>query len=119
MKFRQIIKKLRVTQFRPTFRAKNTAKISLNFFRNSCSVYLYGCVPILEDVPGLGRHTVDAPVGAALLVADGDAEPAVVGPDDLYELPLCAGHLQLLALARVSGADARQELTAWIYEKNY
>jgi len=28
-------------------------------------------------------HAVDAPVGVAVLVADGDGEPAVVGPDHL------------------------------------
>ena len=31
---------------------------------------------------GLGRHTVDAPVGLAVVVADGDAEPAMIGDDD-------------------------------------
>ena len=31
---------------------------------------------------GLRRHTVDAPVGLAVVVADGDAEPAMIGDDD-------------------------------------
>ena len=31
---------------------------------------------------GLGRHTVDAPVGLAVVVADGDADPAMIGDDD-------------------------------------
>ena len=62
-------------------------------------------------MPGAGRHTVDGPVGAALLVADGDAEPAVVSPDDLDELPLATGHLQLLTLTRVPRPDTRQVLT--------
>ena len=31
---------------------------------------------------GLGRHAVDAPVGLAVVVADGDAEPAMIVDDD-------------------------------------
>ena len=38
---------------------------------------------VLQDSGGLWRHAVDAPVGVAVLVADGDAEAAVVGADHL------------------------------------
>jgi hypothetical protein len=62
--------------------------------------------PVLKDMPGAGRHTVDGPVGAALVIADGDAEPAVVGAHDLNELPGPTAHLQLLALAGVARPDA-------------
>jgi hypothetical protein len=62
--------------------------------------------PVLKDMPGAGRHTVDGPVGAALVVADGDAEPAVVGAHNLDELPGPAANLQLLALAGVTSPDA-------------
>jgi hypothetical protein len=45
-------------------------------------------------------------VGASLVVADGDAEPAVVGAHNLDELPRATAHLQLLALAGVASPDA-------------
>ena len=56
---------------------------------------------------GLGRHTVDAPVGLAVVVADGDAEPAVVGAHDLDCLLRIAGHHQLVSFARVSSPYGR------------
>ena len=80
---------------------------------------------------GLGRHTVDAPVGLAVVVADGDADPAMIGDDDGYDgygddaddaddaepsivgahnldgLLGLAGHHHLVALARVPGPDCR------------
>ena len=81
---------------------------------------------------GLGRHTVDAPVGLAVVVADGDAEPAMIGDDDrddgygdddnddavdaepsivgahnLDGLLGLAGHHHLVALARVPCSDCR------------
>jgi hypothetical protein len=40
-------------------------------------------LPSLQDPSGRLRHAVDAPVGVAVLVADGDREPAVVGTDHL------------------------------------
>ena len=40
-------------------------------------------LPSLQHPRCCGGHTVDAPVGVAVLVADGDGEPAVIGPDDL------------------------------------
>ena len=62
-------------------------------------------LPVLENVSGLGRHTVDTPVCLPVLVTDGDAEPAIVGSDDLYALLLLALYEQLLALAGVAGPD--------------
>ena len=77
---------------------------------------------------GLGRHTVDAPVGLAVVVADGDAEPAMIGDDDrddgdkddgddaepsivgahnLDGLLGLARHHHLVALARVPCSDCR------------
>ena len=56
-------------------------------------------------MPGAGRHTVDGPVGAALLVADGDAEPAVVGPheaDARPRLTVNVQHAPLTTIARPS-----------------
>ncbi len=61
---------------------------------------------VLKDMRCAGRHAVVGPVGAALVIADGDAEPAVVGAHNLDELPGPTAHLQLLALAGVSRPDA-------------
>ena len=47
------------------------------------------------------RHAVDAPVGVAVQVADGDAEPAVVGTDDVEMEAGGAGDVQLRLLAGV------------------
>jgi len=62
---------------------------------------------VLKDVSGLRRHTVDAPVGLAIVVADGDAEPAIVGSHDLDRLLGIAGHHQLVAFASVSSSYGR------------
>ena len=56
-------------------------------------------------MPGLGGHAVDAPVSLPLLVTDGDAEPPVVGPDDLNGLVLLALDEELLPLAGVARLD--------------
>ena len=81
---------------------------------------------------GLGRHTVDAPVGLAVVVADGDAEPTMICDDDLDDdygdgdndaddavepsivgahnldgLLSLARHHHLVALARVPSPDCR------------
>ena len=61
---------------------------------------------LLKDVSGLGRHAVDAPVRLAVVIADRDAEPPVVGADDLDVLViLLALDHQLLALAGVARPD--------------
>ena len=36
----------------------------------------------MQCLGGLRRHTIDTPVGLSVAVADGDREPAEVGPDD-------------------------------------
>ena len=67
-------------------------------------------LPVLENVPGLGRHTVDTPVGLPLLVTDGDTEPAIVGPDDLDGFLLLALDEELLPLAGVASPDGGLKL---------
>ena len=67
-------------------------------------------LPVLENLPGLGRHTVDTPVGLPLLVTDGDTEPAIVGPDDLDGLLLLALDEELLPLAGVASPDGGLKL---------
>ena len=47
------------------------------------------------------RHAVDAPVSVAVQVADGDAEPAVVGADDVQVEADVAGDVELGLLARI------------------
>ena len=50
---------------------------------------------------GSWRHAVDAPVSVAVQVADGDAEPAVVGADDIQVEADVAGDVELGLLARI------------------
>ena len=50
---------------------------------------------------GSWRHAVHAPVSVAVQVADGDAEPAVVGTDDVEMEAGGAGDVQLRLLAGV------------------
>ena len=58
--------------------------------------------PVHEYLRGLGRLTVDGPVGVSVAVADGYAEAAVVGADDADRLPGAgARDAHLLALAVV------------------
>ena len=59
----------------------------------------------------LGRHTVDTPVCLPVLVADGDAEAAIVGPDDLDGFLLLALYEQFLPLAGVASPDGRLEFS--------
>ena len=62
-------------------------------------------------MPGLGGHTVDAPVSFPLLVTDGDTEPAVVGPHDLNGFVLLALDEELLPLAGVARLDGLLEFS--------
>jgi hypothetical protein len=61
----------------------------------------------LKGLGGLWRHTVDAPVCLPVAVADGDREPAEVGPDDADEavearpVAVLAGDGHVFALASV------------------
>ena len=67
------------------------------------------CLLALQHPGGGWRHAVDAPVRVAVLVADGDAEPAVVGPDDpdgavvAVAAAVVAVDPQLVVLAAVGG----------------
>ena len=79
--------------------------------------YTIGCncsvlaSPVLENMSSLGRHTVDTPVCLPVLVADGDSEAAIVGPDDLDGFLLLALYEQFLSLAGVAGPDSRLEFS--------
>ena len=57
-----------------------------------------------EGPPGLA---VDLPVGVAVVVADGDGEPAAVGPDDVEVLAVGAADVQAGVLAGVSRQTLR------------
>lgn len=46
-------------------------------------------------------------MGLAVIIADSNAEPSIVGSDDLDVLLGVAGNHQGLPLARVSGPDGR------------
>ena len=56
-------------------------------------------------MPRFWGHAVDTPVSLPVLVADGDTEPAVVGPHDLNGLVLLALDEELLPLACVARLD--------------
>ena len=56
----------------------------------------------VEGSQGAVGHAVDGPVGVAVLVADGDREAAVVGPQQVDHLPgVVARQRQRRPLARV------------------
>ena len=57
--------------------------------------------PLLHDPGGGGGHAVDTEVHLAVVVADGDAEPAKVGPNDLDPVVGGAGEGEGLSLAPV------------------
>ena len=63
-------------------------------------------VPGLHGSEGPTRLAVDLPLGVAVVVADGDGEPAIVGPDDVEVLAGCAADVQ----ARVFTGVRRQPL---------
>ena len=46
-------------------------------------------------------HAVDGPLGVAVLVADGDGEATVVGPDQVDDVVAVAAHVQRRTLASV------------------
>lgn len=62
---------------------------------------------LLQDLCGLRSKAVDVPVSLTVPVADGDGEPAKVGPDDLDgaveagAVGRLAGHGHVLAFAAV------------------
>ena len=58
-------------------------------------------LPFIENPERSWLHAVDAPVGDALVVADGDGEAAVVGPHQVDGGALLAGDVQDGALAAI------------------
>lgn len=62
---------------------------------------------VVQDAVRPGTHAVDGPLGVAMLVADGDAEAAVVGPDEVDHVTRVALHVEGGALARVRRPVAR------------
>lgn len=62
---------------------------------------------VVQHPEALRRHAVDGPLGVAVVVADGDGEASVVGPDEVDLLARPAGDGQRLALARVRRVVAR------------
>lgn len=63
--------------------------------------------PGVQDPQRARRHAVDGHVRPPVVVADGDGEPAVVDPDEVYHEVLLARQVQVLALARVLGPVPR------------
>ena len=61
------------------------------------------CLPWVDDSQCPGFHAVDRPVGDALIVANGDGEPAEVGPDQVDDGPFLALDLEGGAFASVLG----------------
>ena len=70
-------------------------------FQHSQFASLSNSLPFLQDVCGLFGEAIDAPVGVAVLVANSDAETAVVSPNDLDGLVLSTRYVHGLALAPV------------------
>ena len=72
-------------------------------FHNPCYFHVHAHdLLFLEHPLGLGCHAVDAPVGEAVAVADGDGEAAVVGAHHLdHRVRRLARDLQRLPLAPV------------------
>lgn len=64
-------------------------------------------VPAEKHPQRLRRHAIDAPVRVAVVVADRDGEAPVVGPYQVYLLPILALELQCLALASIRRVVAR------------
>ena len=79
-------------------------QISLIFSSSFCgfwNIFYLGYKPVLKNPQASRSHTVDTPVGDAVLVADAHGEPAVVGPHDLDHGPWGAREVQRVALTRV------------------
>ena len=55
----------------------------------------------LQDPETLVGHAVDAPLVVAVVIADGDGEPAVISADQVDVAPVATLDGQGLALARV------------------
>ena len=58
-----------------------------------------------QNAARLGRHAVHAPIGIAVLVANGDTEATVVGPDHGHDVVVAvASDVESLAFALVGRA---------------
>lgn len=55
----------------------------------------------MQNPERLGRHAVDTPLRVAMVVADCDGEPTVVGSDKMDQLPVLALDLQSLAFTSI------------------
>ena len=64
-------------------------------------------LPLLHNSSGGGGHALDGHVHISVPVADGYAEPAEVGPDDLDPVVGGAGEVEGLPLAPVLGLVPR------------
>ena len=85
-------------------RQKILEGIILSNFLRCLAVFAVMALPVFENPGGLGRHAVDAPVGAAVTVADGDGEPTEVAPHHLDQLTglLLARDRHVLTFAAVA-----------------
>lgn len=55
----------------------------------------------MQNPEWLGRHAVDTPLRVAMVVADSDGKPTIVGSDKMNQLPVLALDLESLAFTSV------------------
>lgn len=55
----------------------------------------------MQNPEWLGRHAVDTPFRVAMVVADSDGKPTIVGSDKMNQLPVLALDLESLAFTSV------------------
>ena len=70
-----------------------------------CLINDYISLHFAENLDRLWGRTVDIPVGDPVLVADGDGEPPVVCPDELYRAVAGTRQLYVRSLALVRSLD--------------
>lgn len=58
-------------------------------------------LPAMQNSQALRGHTVDAPVGVAMVITYSDGEPSVVRPDEVDDGTFPAADLQCLSFASV------------------
>ena len=83
-----------------SLKMKAALKTRANCTATSTAIW---CLPWVDDSQCPGFHAVDRPVGDALIVANGDGEPAEVGPDQVDDGPFLALDLEGGAFASVLG----------------
>ena len=97
---------------------KSSMNQALNIFQHRL-MFNFSDLLILQNSGCPWRHAIDTPVCVAVLVADGDREPAVVGPNDLDRLGRFARDGHLLAFATVSRLVSCPVRTfTWKYKNN-